>query len=183
MEVIKLAHGIYQLSLKFKESLDKVKENRKAVEEFERQILRPIQYLREKFELLHDRGSQYEELRSELTVLRSELDSLLQKCKDMELHRGLTFKAWWNSDKIKGEIDSIQKRLESCRQIYLVRIEICLQEMQHGDNFVKFGLVGACLISDRDHNEGIVEEVGQCDRYAPSRDTAARDVAKTTIYP
>lgn len=35
MEVIKLAHGIYQLSLKFKESLDKVKENRKAVEEFE----------------------------------------------------------------------------------------------------------------------------------------------------
>lgn len=132
MEVIKLAHGIYQLSLKFKESLDKVKENRKAVEEFERQILRPIQYLREKFELLHDRGSQYEELRSELTVLRSELDSLLQKCKDMELHRGLTFKAWWNSDKIKGEIDSIQKRLESCRQIYLVhasfRTEIITKE-------------------------------------------------------
>jgi len=65
-----------------------------------------------------------------LTSGHSELDSLVQKCKDMELDRGLTFKAWWNSDKIKADIDSIQKRLESCRQIYLVRIEIHLQEMQ-----------------------------------------------------
>jgi len=101
----------------------------------------------------------------------------------MELHRGLTFKAWWNSDKIKADIDSIQKRLESCRQIYLVRIEIHLQEMQHSNNFVKFDLVGACLISNRDHNRGIVEEVGQCDQYAPLRDITATDVVKTTIHP
>jgi hypothetical protein len=101
----------------------------------------------------------------------------------MELHRGLTFKVWWNSDKIKGDIDSIQKRLESCCQIYLVRIEIRLQEMQHGNNFVEFDLVGACIASNRDHNRGIVEEVGQCDQYTPSHDITATDVVETTIHP